>query len=98
MSLAGLLIPATQRVLQSANRVDARLAALRVVEATRLYAAEQGRLPATLADITQVPVPLNPTSGAPFAYNSDGLTATLTVPSPSGAPATSLQYKLSIRK
>ena len=98
MSLAGLLIPATSKVLASAARLEARIAALRVIEAARLYAAEHDRLPASLADITQVPVPLNPTSGAPFAYHSDGLTATLTVPSPSGSPATSLQYKLSIRK
>jgi hypothetical protein len=98
MSLAGLLIPATMKVSMAANRLDARIAALRVIEAARLYAAEHGRLPATLADITQVPVPLNPTSGAPFVYNSDGLTATLSVPSPSGVPFTSLRFQLSIRK
>jgi hypothetical protein len=98
MSLARMLIPATLKVAGAANRVDCRVAALRVIEAIRLYAAEHGRLPTSLAEITQVPIPANPATGAPFTYNSDGTTATLSVPSPSGAPATSIKYEISIRK
>jgi hypothetical protein len=96
MSLAGLLIPATQKVLEAANRVDRKVAALRVIEAIRLYAAEHGRLPARLSEITQVPVPMNPGNGAPFDYSSDGLSGTLLVPGP--YPILSIKYQLSIRK
>jgi hypothetical protein len=96
MSLAGLLIPATRKVLEATNRVDRKIAALRVLEAIRLYAAEHGRLPAQLAEITQVPVPMNPGSGAPFEYSSDGLSGTLLVPGP--YPILSIKYQFSIRK
>jgi len=96
MSLAGLLIPATMKVLEASNRIDRRIAALRTLEAIRLYAAEKGRLPTALAEITQVPVPANPTTGAAFPYTSDGATATLDVPSQ--FPSNAVKYQISIRK
>jgi hypothetical protein len=50
-----------------------------VVEALRLYAAaHEGRLPATLDQITEVPVPLDPVSGRAFDYRLNGDTAVLT--------------------
>jgi hypothetical protein len=96
MSLAGLLLPATMKVLQASNRVDRRIAALRCVEAIRLYAAEHGRLPNTLEAVRSVPIPNNPTTGTPFEYEIDGERTILTVPSPSRT--TSAKYEIRIRK
>jgi hypothetical protein len=101
VSLPGLLIPATMKVLEASNRVDRRIAALRTVEAIRLFAATQGRLPSSLSEITQVPVPANPTTGAAFTYESDGSAATLSVAPESGRPQAawnSFKYEITIRK
>jgi hypothetical protein len=48
------------------------MAALTAVEAIRSYAAANGRLPDTLDEITETPVPLNPVTGAAFEYGLDG--------------------------
>jgi hypothetical protein len=59
-------------------RLDRRVAALRCVEAIRLYAAAHGgRLPPTLAAVKEVPVPEDPLTGKPFAYRLENDTATL---------------------
>ena len=100
-SLAGLLIPATIKVMETSNRLDRRIAALRAVEAIRLYAAIHGRLPTALSEITEVPVPVNPATGAAFAYVSDGATATLSIAAESTRPQAAwnaFQYEITIRK
>jgi hypothetical protein len=100
-SLAGLLIPATIKVMETSNRLDRRIAALRAVEAIRIFAAIHGRLPTSLSEITEVPVPVNPATGAAFAYVSDGATATLSVAAESTRPQAawnSFQYEITIRK
>lgn len=99
-SVAGLLLPAVFKVALSSERVERRIAALRVIEAIRMYAAETGRLPAKLADIMQVPVPLDPSTGAAFDYQSDGTNAKLTGPAsyqPAQASNT-IKYEITIRK
>jgi hypothetical protein len=96
MSLAGLLLPATIKVAEASNRIDRKIAALQCAEAIRLYAAAQGRLPSSLAEITEMHVPVNPGTGAAFEYKSDGVTASLLVPS--AVPRTSVKYEISIRK
>ena len=59
-------------------RMDRALAAMRCIEALRLYAAaHDGELPATLDDIKEVPIPLNPVTGKPFGYHLEGKTAVL---------------------
>ena len=40
-------------------------------------AAHDGKLPATLDDIEEVPIPLNPMTGKPFPYHLEGKTAVL---------------------
>ncbi len=51
----------------------------------RLYAAEhEGKLPAALDDIKEVPIPVDPVSGKPFGYKLEGGTATLDAPPPTG--------------
>jgi hypothetical protein len=95
-------LPALQKVYDSTSRLDRRLAALRCVEALRLYAAaHDGMLPTTLSDITQVPVPIDPMTGHAFIYIADGDKATLVGPHPAGEEATSgnsLTYELTLQR
>lgn len=70
-------IPAIQRATEVQVGTRRRLALLRAVEAIRLHAADHGQLPAMLADVTAVPVPLDPATNAPFTYERDGDSFTL---------------------
>jgi hypothetical protein len=64
-----LLLPSLRNVRAAQARLDREVAALRVLEALRLYAAEhRGQLPKQLADINEVPIPNNPITGKPFDY------------------------------
>jgi hypothetical protein len=99
-ALAHTMLPALDKVLQAQSRLERRLAALRAVEAVRLYAAaHDGRLPDRLDAITEVPVPDDPGTGKPFAYHLDGDTATLLSEVPGNPPPYSgLRYRVTIRK
>jgi hypothetical protein len=100
-SLAGVLLPAVEKVLAAPARIERKVAALRCVEALRLHAAAHGgKLPARLDEITEVPIPLDPRTGKPFDYRRDGDRATLTGPAPSGETANlnnTIRYELTIR-
>ncbi|HEX5269924.1 MAG TPA: hypothetical protein VFW33_05535, partial [Gemmataceae bacterium] len=89
-------------VYGAAARLDRRIAALRCVEALRLYAAaHDGKLPVALADVKEVPIPDDPMTGKPFAYKVDGDTATITAGPPPGDPTpaqNTLIYELTLRK
>lgn len=79
--LAPLVLPAVQNVLLARDRLDRQFAALRVIEAIRLFAANHnGKLPATLADIKEVPLPICPVSGKSFVYRVEGERAFLSSP------------------
>jgi hypothetical protein len=88
-----------EKVFAAADRADRRFAALRCVEAVRAYAAgHDGRLPATLAEVTEVPVPPDPVTGKPFEYELHGDTARLAQPLPAGpTPPTVLVYELTMK-
>jgi hypothetical protein len=92
------LLPALERVTFTAARLDRRVAALRCVEAVRLYAAaHDGKLPQALGDITAVPIPADPVTGKPFTYRAVGDRATLSAPAPAGETPTTrntLTYEL----
>jgi hypothetical protein len=73
-------------------RLERSLAALRVVEALRLHAAaHDGRLPAALADVEEVPIPLDPITGQAFDYRLEGAVATIKSPEVAGVP---LDYRI----
>lgn len=93
--LAPELVPAVLRVRQRAAALDQRVAYLRVIEAIRLYAHENGgRLPASLADV-KLPLPLDPVTGKPFAYTiQNGGAAVLR----GGNPTPGREYEITIRK
>ncbi len=97
--LAPIFIPAMVIVLQSRTRIQQRVEYLRVIEAVRLYAFENGgKLPATL-DSIKLPIPLDPVTGKPFSYTVKADTATLTGGNPSpGTPSTNRSYEIRIRK
>ncbi len=100
--LPRLLLPAIQKVYQATARLDRRVAALRCVEALRLYAAGHGgKLPASLKEIQEVPIPPDPMTGKEFDYRRTGEdTATLSAPTPPGLPLSpdnTLRYELTLR-
>jgi hypothetical protein len=72
------LLPAITKIYDARARIDRHLAALRCIEAIRLYAASHdGKPPSSLADITEVPVPIDPTTGHAFDYAVNGNVVTL---------------------
>ncbi len=99
--LARPLLPAVQKVFTARARTDRKFAALRCVEAVRLYAAAHGgKLPPTLAAVKEVPIPDDPLTGKPFEYKVEGDKATLVGPLPDdlkGNPAFGLRYELTLR-
>jgi hypothetical protein len=91
------LVGAVGKAYSATMRTERRIAALRVVEAIRMH----GKLPAKLADITLVPVPVDPWTGKEFDYRLKGDTAMLTGPAPAGEEPTAtnyLQYELTMKK
>jgi hypothetical protein len=86
-SLIGIFAPgSTRQVYAKLAAVDQRLALLRAVEAIRAYAAaNDGRAPARLQDMTDMPAPLDPLTGRPFAYRVQG--ADVTIEGSAGDPA-----------
>ncbi len=75
--VSSLMMPAIQKVVDTEFRVKQRIAAMRVIEALRLHAAQTGKWPGTLEEITQVPIPIDPFSNRPFRYEFKGDQATL---------------------
>jgi hypothetical protein len=90
------LLPAISKVQGAQTRIDRKIAALRVIEALRLHAAANGgKLPDKLSEITIVPIPNDPATEKPFEYQCEGETATLIGRVPGEALAvTGLRYRL----
>src|SRR5438093_644983 len=83
--LALMLVPALPKIYQAQARLDRRIAMLQTIEAVRLYAAaHDGKLPAKLADITDVPLPVDPATGQAFEYTLRKDGALLFAPPPPG--------------
>jgi hypothetical protein len=85
LTIASMLVPACHKVRAAHVRIERQLAALRCVEAVRLYAASHaGKPPAKLDDVKETPIPLDPRTGKPFVYKAEGNTATIEGPAPDG--------------
>jgi hypothetical protein len=85
--LGDVLFPFAAKVQEAGSRLERQVAAVRCVEAIRLHAASHGgKLPAALADVTEVPLPLDPYTGKGFDsyYKVSGDTAVLDIPPPPG--------------
>ena len=64
-----LLLPSLRTVCAAQVRLDREVAAMRVSEGLRLYAAyHHGQLPQRLTDINDAELPNNPITGKPFDY------------------------------
>lgn len=97
-----LLLPAVDKVYAGQVRTERRVASLRAVEAVRLHMAKSdGKPPAALADVSVVPVPVDPATGRPFEFIAEGNKFTLSVPPPPGEkpnPSNSWKYVVSTAK
>lgn len=82
-----------------AKGFERQLAALQCIEAIRSYAAlHDGQLPATLAEVTENPVPQDPISGKVFHYTRTGATGVLeSVVPPGGDEKRRIRYDVSIK-
>lgn len=89
-----------KRVRQMMNQLDSAVAAFQGIEAIRHYAATHGRsLPAELADITDLRVPVDPATGIPFPYRLEGAKAILEVAPPKGGrSADMIRYEITIAR
>lgn len=92
--------PSFQSVHFAHARLGRRLAQLRALEAVRLHLAAAGKLPASLADVTAVPVPDDPFTGKPFGYEvtADGFTLTAPPLDPGQEPRQAHVYRVTVRK
>jgi hypothetical protein len=97
LPIATSLLPAIQQARAAQVRLDREIAALTVIEALRMYAAEHdGNLPMSLDKVTRVPLPLNPATGKPFAYHVEGATAVLELPPSDGIPGINRRYEITM--
>jgi hypothetical protein len=97
LPLVSVLMPAIQAVRSAQVRLEREIAALRIIEAVRMYAADHnGELPKTLDEITSVPVPRNPATDKPFAYRLEGKTAVLELPPSDGVNGSNRRYEIQI--
>ncbi len=97
LPLMNMLLPALQASRAAQVRLDRDVASLKVIEALRMYAAKHdGRLPARLEDIDQIPVPKNPATGKQFEYRLEGTTAILELPPSDRLSSGNCRYEIKI--
>ena len=97
--LTKILLPSIEHVMFTNARLERRLALLQVVEAVRLHANQKTGLPKRLADIVEVPVPVDPITGKAFEYTLEGNRAILYAPPPPGETANeqnAVRYELTL--
>jgi hypothetical protein len=94
--------PSFEKIANAVGRTERRFAGLRCIEALRLYAmGHNGRLPASLKDITEVPVPVDPVTNRSFEYQVKGHAAKLTAPLQDGDKTPKLErlyYEITLRR
>jgi hypothetical protein len=100
LPLAQLILPSLAHFRVALQRQERTFALLRTIEALRMHAAEHdGKLPASLADVTCVPVPTDPWAGKPFEYSLTGDVAKLRAAAPEGQPIElTIEYRLKMAK
>jgi len=93
------MLPAVSTARESLRRMPRRIDALRTIEALRLFAAANGRLPKSLDEIKDVPVPVDLLTDKPFPYRLEGETAILDFPQlPNQSPQDARRYEITLRK
>ncbi|MBN2210416.1 MAG: hypothetical protein JW709_03390 [Sedimentisphaerales bacterium] len=91
--------PSIYRAYFLEMRLQRHIAALRCVEAIRHTAARSGgKLPPSLHDITNVPIPLDPVTDKPFVYRVEGKKAILeSQPADQDDSEKILRYEITLR-
>lgn len=85
--LARFLLPSLQAARSSYVSLEQQIALARCVEMIRQYAAENdGRLPASLADVRDAAVPIDSATGQPIAYRVENDRAIIEAPAPKYRP------------
>lgn len=93
------LAPVLNKAVAAEARLQRRIAALRCIEAIRMFAADHdGALPKSLGEIKAVPIPVNPVDGTPFEYRVANGVASLSAAAIDGIPESALRYDISLRK
>ncbi|VTT97130.1 hypothetical protein : Uncharacterized protein OS=Singulisphaera acidiphila (strain ATCC BAA-1392 / DSM 18658 / VKM B-2454 / MOB10) GN=Sinac_0935 PE=4 SV=1 [Gemmataceae bacterium] len=96
----GNLAPAWYKVMLARVRLQQHLALVTAAEGLRAHAAENGgRLPAAL-DAVKLPLPVDPVTGKPFAYELKGGTGVLSATPPADQlknPAHNRVYHVTVR-
>ncbi len=97
---ARLFLPALGKVVLAQMRLDRNIAALRITEGLRIYAAaHEGRFPEKLSDVTEVPIPNDPGTGKPFEYSREGDVTTISARITGDAiPNNGVRYRITMRK
>jgi hypothetical protein len=91
-----IFLPPIRAFVRAQARTERALESLRCIEAIRLYAySHEGKLPDSLDDIKEVPVPTNPMTGKPFSYLLEGDTAVLLA---DGDTEKNYEYRIKIAK
>jgi hypothetical protein len=97
LALFASIHPTLRPALMAELRQDRHVAILRVIESLRLYAAaHDSRLPESLSEITEVPVPDDPATGKPFEYRLNGNSADLSGPQ-AGLARPGPSYRITMR-
>ncbi|HMO86140.1 MAG TPA: hypothetical protein PKC18_14590, partial [Lacipirellulaceae bacterium] len=94
--LASLLIPGLQSARTAQERLMWELGGLQTVEALRMHAAATGSLPAKLDEIEVVPVPINPATGAHYAYTLTDGVGVVELPFSDGFPSVARRYEITL--
>jgi hypothetical protein len=96
------LAPAVGKILRARVRLQRKVDALRCLEAIRAYAAaHDGKLPATLDEIKDLPIPIDPVTGKAFGYKLTGDKATFEAPAVSRdtqTPFPAIEYEITIKR
>jgi len=93
-------LPVLRASIQATWRAERHIRMIQLIEALRMYAAENGRWPEKLDDIIEVPVPIDPWSQKPFEYAVKDGVALLEAPSIPKAPwplTVDQRYELTLR-
>jgi hypothetical protein len=98
--LIAVFLPATHKAALQALRPTRGVDELRVIEAIRAYAAaHDGRAPEKLSELVELPAPVDPATGQPFAYTprADGFTLAAPIPA-GGGSAHGEHYEVRLQK
>ena len=97
--IAKLSVVALNAEYRKSTYLDQKIAALQCIEAMRMYAADhEGKLPKSLRDIQDVPIPLNPFTGEDFIYKWEDDKVILVLANDFEYPHEKLFYEITIKE